>query len=182
MILKMKRPILAAALASGIALSALIVTSCETTESRISKHPEIYQNLSGNDRALVSRGQIRPGMSQNTVWLAWGSPDRKITGNMRGHATETWIYVRYETYWYGPYGYPYYGPYGPGFGYGFGAGGVVAGRHHRHGGRTFVFFGDPFFDPFFYSYRPPSVPVPYKTVTFVNGRVVSFQYMERPYG
>src|SRR5947199_10574580 len=107
MILNMKRPILAAALAPGIALSALIVTSCETTESRISKHPEIYQNLSANDRALVSRGQIRPGMSQNTVWLAWGSPDRKITGNMRGHATATCMCVRYEPYWYGRYGCSY---------------------------------------------------------------------------
>jgi hypothetical protein len=179
MILNMKSQTLSAAQPLGIALSALILAGCETTQDRISKHPEIYQSLSANDQALISRGQIRTGMSQNAVWLAWGSPDRKIMGNMRGRPTETWIYVHYETYWYGPYGYPYYGPYGPGFGYGFGAVGVVAG-HHRHGGRNFVFFGDPFYDPFFYSYIPPSVPVPYKTVTFVNGRVVSFQYMERP--
>jgi hypothetical protein len=178
MILSMKRRSLSAALPFCIAISALIITGCQTTQDRISKHPEIYQNLSANDQALVGHGQIRSGMSQNAVWLAWGSPDRKIRGNMRGHPTETWIYVHYETYPYGPYGYPYYGPYGPGFGYGFGAVGVVA-RHHRHGGRTFVFFGDPFYDPFYYPYFPPSVPVPYKIVTFVNGRVVSFQYMER---
>lgn len=97
MIRSMKRSILSGALTFGVALSALITTSCETTENRISKNPEIYQRLSANDQAVVSRGQIRPGMSQNAVWLAWGSPERKITGNMRGHATETWIYITYET-------------------------------------------------------------------------------------
>src|ERR1051326_8869744 len=97
MILSMKRSILSGALIFAAAVSALILTSCETTENRVSKHPEIYQGLSANDQALVSRGQIRPGMFQNAVWLAWGSPDRKITGNMRGHPTQTWIYVHYET-------------------------------------------------------------------------------------
>jgi hypothetical protein len=43
-------------------------------------------------------------MSQNAVLLAWGAPERKIAGKMRGHPTETWIYVNYET---APY--PYYG-------------------------------------------------------------------------
>lgn len=174
MIVAMKRQSLSAAVPFLVAASALIVTGCETTQDRISKHPEIYHGLSANDQALVSHGQIRPGMSQNAVWLAWGSADRKITGNMRGHPAETWIYVRYEAYPYGPYDYPYYGP---GFGYGFGAVGIVA-RHRRHGGHAFVFFGDPFYDPFYYSYIPPSVPVPYKVVTFINGRVVSFQYLE----
>jgi hypothetical protein len=134
------------ALIPGIAISALVLASCSTTETRISGHPEIYQSLSPNDQALVSQGQIRDGMSPNAVYLAWGSPDRKIVGNMRGRPTETWIYVHYTTYSY-PYPYPYYGP-----GYGFGLTSVgVAGRHHRHNGRSFVFFGSPFYDPFFYS-------------------------------
>src|SRR6266581_4273398 len=162
------------ALTLGIASSALILTGCSTTETRISKHPEIYQRLSASDQALVSQGQIRAGMSQNAVWLAWGGPERKIIGNMRGRLTETWIYITYQT---APY--PYGGPYGQwGWGYGFGPGiGFIQTRHHGHG---FVFFGDPFYDPFFYAYIPPSIPVPYKIVTFENGRVVSFQYMERP--
>jgi len=53
--------------------------------------------------------------------------------------------------------------------------------HHRHGGRTFVFFGDPFYDPFYYSYIPPSIPYPAKIVSFASGRVVSFQYLAPPY-
>jgi hypothetical protein len=151
MIASMKRQSLSGALTFAIAAGALLLTSCSTIESRISENPEIYRNLSSRDQALVNQGQIRYGMSRNAVWLAWGSPDSKVIGNMRGHFTETWIYVHYATY---PY-YPYYGPYDPGFG----------------------FFGDPFYDPFYYSLIPPSIPYPYKTVTFSNGRVVSFQYL-----
>jgi hypothetical protein len=174
----MKRQFLSKALIPGIAVSALVLASCSTTEMRISGHPEIYQTLSPSDQALVSQGQIRDGMSPSVVWLAWGSPDRKIVGNMRGRPTETWIYVQYTSY---PYPYPYYGP-GYGLGYGFGLTRVgYRGRHHHHGGRSFVFFGSPFYDPFFYSYIPPSIPYPYRTVTFANGRVVSFQYLVPPY-
>jgi len=49
MIPSMKRSILSRALTFGVAASALITTSCETTENRISKHPEIYQGLSASD-------------------------------------------------------------------------------------------------------------------------------------
>jgi hypothetical protein len=158
------------ALTSAISASALLLAGCSTTETRISGHPEIYQSLSPNDQALVSHGQIRTGMPENAVWLAWGSPDQKAIGNMRGRTTETWIYVHYATAYPYPYHYPYYG---------FGLTSVAVVRSHHH--RSFVFFGDPFFDPFYYSYIPPSIPYPYKTVTFANGRVRSFQYLMPPY-
>jgi hypothetical protein len=171
----MKRQFFLKALTFGISASAIILTGCSTTESRISEHPDIYQSLSPRDQELVSRGQIRVGMPENAVWLAWGSADQKAAGAMRGRSTETWVYTQTSTY---GYGYPYYGyGYGPGFGFGAGFGGVF--RTH-HGGR-FAFFGDPFYDPFYYSYIPPSVSYPYKTVTFSNGRVVSFQYLVPPY-
>jgi len=171
----MRRKLFFGALTFAAAVSVLFLTSCSTVGTRISGHPEIYQSLSPQDQALVSRGQIRVGMSQNAVWLAWGSPEQRAIGNMRGRLAETWVYVTY-TYAY-PYGYPYGPPYG-GFSGSFGFVGVSRVHHHR----TFVFFGDPFFDPFFYpGYFPPSIPVPYKTVTFSNGRVVSFQMLAGPY-
>lgn len=177
----MKRQLLNQALTFGLAASAMILAGCSTTESRISEHPEIYQSLSPNDQALVSRGEIRSGMSQNAVWIAWGSPDQKLMGNMRGKTTETWIYLAGTTM---PYAYPY-GPYlhgyGGGYGYGYGYVGVAAGHYHHHGGRGFLFYGDPFFDPFFYSMIPPTVYYPYKTVTFSHGRVMSFQFLVPPY-
>jgi hypothetical protein len=161
----------------GLIAVGLCLTSCETLENRISEHPDIFNSLSPRDQALVRQGQIRSGMSTSAVWLAWGSPEQKTAGEMRGRPTETWIYVENR---YAPYGsayYPYYG-YGPGFYPGFGFGVGVARFHH---GRHFVFFGDPFYDPFYYSYIPPTIAIPYKTATFVNGRVVSFQYLTPPY-
>jgi hypothetical protein len=173
----MKRRFYLGASTLGLAAGALILTSCSTPETRISDNPNLFQSLSPRDRALVSQGQIRPGMSRTAVWLAWGSPDQKIIANMRGHPTETWIYVYYATYPYYPYFGPY-GPYGPGVGYslGYTTVGVATGTTHHHGGCTFVFFGDPFYDPFFYS-TPLFIPYPGRVVTFSNGRVMSFQYL-----
>jgi hypothetical protein len=181
--------------AIGFTVGVLVLTSCSTPQTRISDHPDLYQNLSVRDQALVTQGQIRSGMSRSAVWLAWGSPDQKVVGNMAGTPTETWIYIYYATY---PY-YPYYGPgpwgpwspwaandSGPGYSLGYTSVGVAGGRAgvavaggsmHRHGNRAFVFFGSPFYDPFYWSYIPPSIPYPGKVVTFVGSRVMSFQYL-----
>src|SRR3979409_813592 len=173
MILNMKRQIYLRALTLCLSASALILSGCSTTETRISDHPEIFQTLSPRDQELVKAGKIREGMSQNAVWVAWGTPDQKATGVARGNPVETWIYNEY-TYANAPYPYPY-GPYGYGGYFGGGAGGFYPHRPHR-----FAFFGDPFFDPFYYSYIPPRVAYPSKTVTFVNGRVVSIQFLSPP--
>jgi hypothetical protein len=164
------------ALLLSLTATALCLTGCETVENRISDHPDIFNSLSPRDQALAREGKIRSGMSMNAVWLSWGSPAQKTFGEMRGHQTETWIYIATRTAPYGSAYYPYYG-YGPGFYGGFGAVGVF--RTHHHG--RFIFFGDPFYDPFYYSYIPPTISVPYRTVTFSNGRVMSFQYLAPPY-
>jgi len=172
MIFNMKRQIFLRALTVSLCASAFLFNGCSTTETRISDHPEIFQTLSPNDQALVKAGKIREGMSQNAVWVAWGTPDQKATGVARGKPVETWIY---NDYYYANSPYPY--PYGP-FGYGgYFGGGVV---FHRHGHHRFAVIGDPFFDPFYYSYIPPRVAYPSKTVTFSGGRVVSIQVMTQP--
>ena len=66
----MQRRVLSVALTFGMAAGALTLSSCATTEARISQHPEIYERLSPSDQALVSQGQIRPGMITDAVWLA----------------------------------------------------------------------------------------------------------------
>jgi hypothetical protein len=146
----MKRRFFVRASTLGLATVAIVLTSCSTPQTRISDHPDFYQSLSQRDQALVSQGQIRIGMSRTAVWLAWGSPDRKIVGNMGGGPTETWIYVYYATY-------PYY-PFEP----------------------LDEYFGAPLYDPFCYSWFPPSIPYPGKVVTFARGRVASFQYVTSP--
>jgi hypothetical protein len=168
----MTRQIFLRALTVGFCASAFLFTGCSTTETRISDHPEIFQSLSPRDQELVKAGKIREGMSPDAVWIAWGVPDQKATGVARGKSVETWIY---NDYYYASSPYPY--PYGP-FGYGGYYGGHVA--FHRHGGHRFAVIGDPFFDPFYYSYIPPRVAYPSKTVTFERGRVVSIQVMTEP--
>jgi hypothetical protein len=132
----------------GLAAGALVFTSCSTPETRISEHPNFYQSLSHRNQALVIQGQIRVGMPRIAVWLAWGSPDRKIMGNMGGNAMETWLYTYYATY---P-SYPYCGPWDP-------------------------YFGAPLSYPFCDACFPPGIPYPGKVVTFAHGRVVSFHYV-----
>jgi len=178
-IFMMNRRTLTNLLAIAVTGSALIMAGCSTVESRINEHPDVYQSLSARDQGLVSRGQIRTGMSQDAVWLAWGSADQRVAGAMRNQQTETWVYTTTASY---PYGYGGFGGYGPGWGpygpWGWGWGGSAVFR--VHGGHRFVFVGSPFYDPFYYSYIP-TYTYPYKTVTFANGHVVSFQYSVAPY-
>jgi hypothetical protein len=166
----------------GIAAVILVLISCSTPQTRISDHPDLYQSLSSRDQALVSQGQIRSGMSRSAVWLAWGSPDQKIVGNMAGTLTETWIYIYYATY---PY-YPYYGPgpwgpwasndSGPGYGRGRPTETWVYLRYE-----TPPSYGAPYYyGPFDWSYIPPKFPYPSKGVTFANGRVVFFRHLPAP--
>jgi hypothetical protein len=143
----MKRRFFLCASTLVIATATLILTSCSTPQTRISDHPDLYQSLSQKDQALVSQGQIRISMSRTAVWLAWGSPDRKIVGNMGGGVTETWVYIYYAAC-------PYY-PFAP----------------------LDEYFGAPLYDPCCYSWFPPSIPYPGKLVTFAHGRVASFQYV-----
>jgi len=143
----MSRRFFTRASAFAAAIGMLILTGCSTPETRISEHPDFYQSLSRKDQALVSQGQIRIGMSRTAVWLAWGTTDQKIVGNMGGGPTETWVYVYYASY-------PYY-PFEP----------------------LDEYFGAPLFDPFYYSWFPPSIPYPGKLVTFAHGKVVSYQYV-----
>src|SRR5437660_8691175 len=109
----------------GLAAVGLCLTSCETLDNRISEHQDMFNSLSPGDQALVREGKIRSGMSMNAVWLAWGSPEQKTSGEMRGHPTESWIYVESRTAPYGSAYYHYYG-YGQGFYGGFDGGlGVI---------------------------------------------------------
>jgi hypothetical protein len=172
MILNMKRQIFLRALTLGLCASALFLTGCATPEQRISDHPEIYQTLSPRDQELVKVGKIREGMTPDAVYLAWGTPDQKGTGVARGKSVETWVYNDYYNA-SSPYPYPY-GPYGYG---GYFGGGVVFHHHHGH---NYAILGNPWFDPFYYSYIPPRVAYPAKTVTFSGGRVVGIQVLTEP--
>jgi hypothetical protein len=167
----MKRRLIFQALVLSAACSALFLTGCATTETRISQHPEMYQRLSPGDQALVREGKIRNGMSQEAVYLAWGGPDQKTTGIVQGRPAETWVYTGTSHYPY-PYG------WGPGY-YGRGFYGYGHVRRHWRGRGHYRFGYDPFYDPF-YTINRPAVSYAERTVSFQRGRVVAFQFLYPP--
>ena len=163
----MRRHHLSRALAVLTAFSALLITGCATLEDRISQNPQIFNSLSPRDQALIRQGQIREGMGQDAVWLAWGAPDNRLSGRSRGRPAETWIYNTTTTAYAPHYGFGigYYGGYGGGF------------RHRGHHRYRHFGYYDPFYDPFFYSHFQ-TISYPYKIVSFQNGRVVGFQFLQ----
>jgi hypothetical protein len=166
------RPSLSWALLACVAASALFLSGCSTVSSRINENRADFDRLSPADRALVSEGKIRGGMSQEAVYIAWGRPEQKAVGAMRNVPTETWLYV--ITTAVPPYGYGYGGFYG-------GFGGAGLGYFGRRG--HFRFYGsfyDPFYDPFYYPF-PATISQPVKTVSFQRGRVIAFQYLAPAY-
>jgi hypothetical protein len=152
-----------------IATGALVLSSCSTVGTRIDAHRETFDRLPPQERALVSQGKIQGGMSQEAVYIAWGQPQQKAVGIVRGVPTETWVYTA-STAAYGPYG------YGPGYGYGYGYAGRI-GFYGRHGGyRFYGSFADPYWDPFYYPF-PATVSYPVRTVSFQRGRVIAYQFL-----
>ena len=110
--LSMKRQLASWALLACIATGALVLSGCSTVGSRIDANRATFDQLPPQEQALVSQGRIQGGMSQQAVYIAWGQPQGKAVGMVRGVPTETWVYTQL-TAAYGPYGYG-------GFGYGLG--------------------------------------------------------------
>jgi outer membrane protein assembly factor BamE (lipoprotein component of BamABCDE complex) len=102
----------------SLVLGALALAACASPQSRIKEHPDLYAQLTPEQQALVQKGQIALGMSQDAVMLALGKPNR-ITERTDAQGTErVWHYTEYVDY--GPAYYPvfydpffFYPPYGP---------------------------------------------------------------------
>jgi hypothetical protein len=164
----MKRRIFSWALLSCMAIAALVLSGCSTVGSRIDSNRAAFEQLSPEQKALVSQGKIGGGMSQQAVYIAWGQPQQKTVGMVRGVPTETWVYTT-ATAAYGP-------GYGLGYPYGWGYAGPVGFYGRRGHFRFYGSFVDPFWDPFYYPF-PATISYPVKTVSFQRGRVVAFQFL-----
>ena len=140
--------------------SALTLTNCSTSSvtSRIKKNSEVYNELSVREQELASQGQIEEGMSPGAVFIALGTPDRRLEGSADGKNTMRWdytsLYPVYTNSFYGGFGYG-----GGGFGRGFG--------HGRHGRGGFGSFG---FGP-----QVNYIPARSSTVWFENDSVRSYE-------
>ena len=87
----------------------LMLTGCASTSSSIEgrKKERVtgYSALPPETRTLVDSGQIRKGMNQDAVYIAWGKPAQILEEeNQTGHAT-IWLYeggwMEETRYWTG---------------------------------------------------------------------------------
>ncbi len=166
----MKRPIAVLSLCA-VAAALLGLSGCTTVETRIQEKPEAFQRMSPSDQALVQQEKIRSGMSRDGVYIAWGPPSERAPGVNRGRSVETWIYYATASGDYYPSPFLYGSPYG------FGTGFAFYGGHRGRLQRGFIY--DPFYDPFFYNHVN-IVRYPERTVSFENGRVISYQFLPAP--
>lgn len=97
-----------------------VLAGCATPDSRIKDNPAGFNKLPPDQQALVKKGEIGLGMSEDAVQLAMGKPDRVSEHTDASGTQKIWHYTDVETYdpgfgasaWY-PYGYRrhYYGPF-----------------------------------------------------------------------
>jgi len=89
-------------------LSSLLLTGCATStiETRKQERAAGYAALSPELKSLVSDGQIRRGMSEDAVYIAWGKPAEILHREDQNGLATIWVYLggwMEETrYWY-PY-------------------------------------------------------------------------------
>lgn len=60
-----------------ISMISLALNSCsmKTPLDRIAEYPQLYQTVPASQRSFVQSGEVRNGMSENAVFLAWGAPN-----------------------------------------------------------------------------------------------------------
>jgi len=73
----------------------LLLTGCATSGTIASRKQEraaSYAALPAESRNLVDQGQIRRGMSQDAVYIAWGKPSQVLQQEDQRGAITTWLY------------------------------------------------------------------------------------------
>lgn len=90
----------------GCLLAFALCVGCatrSTIQSRQQERTAAYAALTPEYRALVDQGQIKSGMSEDAVYLAWGRPAEVLKGESGGNSAVTWLYARTGTqerrYW-----------------------------------------------------------------------------------
>lgn len=85
----------------------LVVAGCATSsiEKRKNERSAAYASLTPEMKSLVDKGQIKAGMTQDAVYMAWGAPAQILQSENQGGAATTWIYrggyLEETRYWAG---------------------------------------------------------------------------------
>lgn len=72
-----------------------LLTGCATSSTIAARKQEraaSYAALPSESQALVDRGQIRRGMSEDAVYIAWGKPSQILQQEDQRGAITTWLY------------------------------------------------------------------------------------------
>jgi hypothetical protein len=90
-----------------ILLAGMLLAGCATNgiESRKKERAAGYAALSPEVKALVADGQIRRGMTEDAVYIAWGKPAQILQVEDAQGLRVSWIYtggwLEETRYWYG---------------------------------------------------------------------------------
>lgn len=73
---------------------ALVLVGCKTStvETRRTERSTAYNALPPDQRALVDQGQIKVGMSEDAVYIAWGKAAQVVSSEDQKGRTTTWLY------------------------------------------------------------------------------------------
>ncbi len=81
-----------AAFATAIVL-AFTVGCASDSATRAGERPA-FAGQPARDRQLALNGDVRDGMSPDTVFVAWGKPAQIYRGTANGRPLEAWVYLR----------------------------------------------------------------------------------------
>jgi len=84
----------------GVAWGGLLVGGCaspsHTDPKRVAKRKleraGAYSTLPDDQKALVDQGQIRVGMGEDAVYIAWGAPAQVLRSGDASGETVTWLF------------------------------------------------------------------------------------------
>jgi hypothetical protein len=77
-----------------ILATALLLAGCATStiETRKRARAATYTALPPDVKSLVDNGQIKAGMSEDAVYIAWGPPAEILHNESANAAESTWLY------------------------------------------------------------------------------------------
>jgi hypothetical protein len=90
------RQIVRSYLIFGVLLAVSLFAGCatpSTIESRKQERVSAYEMLSPEMRNAVDAGQVTAHMNMDDVYIAWGNPDRVVSGGSEAGQSTTWIYT-----------------------------------------------------------------------------------------
>lgn len=92
-----------------VIVASLGLTGCTTTSISSRKQERLgsYNALTPEHRLAVDLGQIKVGMSEDAVYIAWGRPSQIVHGESSAGRTTTWLYA--GTYFEEYRGWSFYG-------------------------------------------------------------------------